>query len=280
MKTSNEVVAKNWNDIADTLFKDSWSEKLRRFRSDFAFRGMSSTEYDLQTSLQRLIGDGTALQTLNSTPQKLEKAIFRNFRKYAHRDASPGDSVWSWLAVAQHHGLPTRLLDWTISPYIGLYFATDEIDKHHLDGVVWALNFREAKKYLPKEIPELLQQEHAFFFDVPTLGALAKGLVEFDGLSKEPFPVMFEPPALDDRIVSQAGLFSMMSSPTARLDHWLENRPECFYRLIIPSSLKAEVRDKLDMMNLTERLIYGGLDGLSKWLKRYYSPPKFAQADG
>lgn len=274
MKTSNDIVAKDWNDIADRLFENSWSEKLRRFRSDYAFRGVSSVEYDLQTSLQRLIGDGAGLQSLESTPQKLEKAILRNFRKYAHRDASPGDSIWSWLAVAQHHGLPTRLLDWTISPYIGLYFATDELDKHNLDGAIWALNFREARKYLPEIIPERLQQEHAFFFDVPTLGALASGLAEFDALSEQPFPLMFEPPALDDRIVSQAGLFSLMSGPAARLDHWLEGRPEVFYRLIIPAKLKAEVRDKLDMMNLTERLVYGGLDGLSKWLKRYYTPPK------
>jgi hypothetical protein len=85
---------------------------------------------------------------------------------------------------------------------------------------------------------------------------------------------MFEPPALDDRIVNQAGLFSLMSSPSARLDHWVESRSEVFYRLVIPAKLKAELRDKLDMMNLTERLVYGGLDGLSKWLKRYYTPPK------
>ncbi len=216
METSKDIVAQDWNDIADRLFENSWSENLKRFRSDFAFRGVSSTEYDLQTSLQRLVGDGAGLLSLDSTPQKLEKAILRNFRKYAHRDASPGDSDWSWLAVAQHHGLPTRLLDWTISPYIGLYFATDEIDKHNLNGAVWALNFREARKYLPKIIPDLLQEEHAFFFDVPTLAELARGLPEFDSLSKEPFPLMFEPPALDDRIVSQAGLFSMMSSPAAR----------------------------------------------------------------
>ena len=84
--------------------------------------------------------------------------------------------------------------------------------------------------------------------------------------------MFFEPPSLDDRIVNQFALFSMMSSPTARLDRWLEAHPELYKRLIIPKELKWEVRDKLDQANITERVLFPGLDGLSSWLKRYYTP--------
>jgi hypothetical protein len=63
-----------------------------------------------------------------------------------------------------------------------------------------------------------------------------------------------------------------MSSPTARLDHWLEQHPDLSRRLVIPKDLKWEVRDKLDQANVTERVLFPGLDGLSRWLRRYYTP--------
>ena len=86
------------------------------------------------------------------------------------------------------------------------------------------------------------------------------------------FVVFLEPPSLDDRIVNQYALFSLMSSPTANLDLWLAQHPELSRRIIIPAGLKWEVRDKLDQANITERVLFPGLDGLSRWLKRYYSP--------
>jgi hypothetical protein len=69
-----------------------------------------------------------------------------------------------------------------------------------------------------------------------------------------------------------------MSSPTARLDEWLARHPQLFRRIIIPAGLKWEVRDKLDQTNITERVLFPGLDGLSRWLKRYYTPTR-TQAD-
>jgi hypothetical protein len=55
------------------------------------------------------------------------------------------------------------------------------------------------------------------------------------------------------------------------MNDWLNDHEELYFRIIIPASLKWEVRDKLDQSNITERMIYPGLDGLSRWLKRWYS---------
>jgi len=65
-----------------------------------------------------------------------------------------------------------------------------------------------------------------------------------------------------------------MSSPRALLDEWLARHPQLYRRIIIPAALKWEVRDKLDQANITERVLLPGLDGLSRWLKRHYSPRK------
>ncbi|MDX6408910.1 MAG: hypothetical protein QOE13_1981, partial [Gaiellaceae bacterium] len=97
-----EIRVESWGELLERLFDDSWNEGLGRFRSDFAFRGRWDASENLVTSLTRHGGDST-----------LERHLLRNFRKYAARDAVPVDSSWNWLALAQHHGLPTRLLDWT-----------------------------------------------------------------------------------------------------------------------------------------------------------------------
>jgi hypothetical protein len=55
----------------------------------------------------------------------------------------------------------------------------------------------------------------------------------------------------------------------ARLDDWMEHHPDIALRVVVPAELKWEVRDKLDQANLTERVLFPGLDGLSRWLARY-----------
>ena len=89
-----------------------------------------------------------------------------------------------------------------------------------------------------------------------------------------PFVLFLEPPSLDDRIVNQFALFSLISSPVVQLDAWLGAHPGLCRKVVIPAALKWEVRDKLDQANVTERVLFPGLDGLSRWLKRYYTPRK------
>ena len=95
---------------------------------------------------------------------------------------------------------------------------------------------------------------------------------KFDALSKDEFVVFLEPPSLDARIVNQFALFSLMNNPAKGLDKLLDDHPDLAKRIIIPAELKWEIRDKLDQSGITERMLYPGLDGLSRWLSRYYTP--------
>lgn len=276
-----DITVGSWSQLQEELFKGSWNDSISRYRSPFVFRGLSDQEYRLETSLMRL--DGRYWQ--------LEKNLLRNFRKYGKLDARGVTSFWHLLSVAQHHGLPTRLLDWTYSPYIALHFATANLDRFTLDGAIWVVNFERAHELLPKPLERLLCLEGAQAFTVELLARLqpnsppipgeesfqevVESLTTFDSLGRESeFLLFFEPPSINDRIVNQYALFSIMPNPQRVIDDWLQQNPELFYRIIIPAELKWEIRDKLDQCNISERVLFPGLDGLSSWLKRHYSPKK------
>jgi hypothetical protein len=253
-----------WLGIVDELYQGSWNPHLQRFRSPYAFRGASSTGHTLASSLVRLAAG-------RSDVGRLELALLRNFRKYAHGEVARQDSIWDWLALGQHRGLPTRLLDWTYSPLVALHFATDDPATFKHDGTVWCVDFVEANNRLPPRLRRILDHEASDTFTVEMLSAFAT-LREFDALRREPFVVFMEPPAVDRRILNQFALFSLMSSPSAHLDEWLALHPELCRKVRIPAKLKWEIRDNLDQANINERVLFPGLDGLSRWLARYYSP--------
>jgi hypothetical protein len=256
------LVVNSWENLQSELFADSWNQDLRRFRSRFAFRGLSDSSYRLETTLIRLGGKF----------DELERHLLRNFKKYAHRSVVERDSIWHWLSVAQHYGLPTRVLDWTYSPFIAMHFATANINKFDRDGVIWAVNYVKAHELLPTALRQRLELEGANVLTVEMLSESIKSLQELDTLAHEKVAIFFEPPAIDDRIVNQYAFCSIMSDPCMVLDDWLDAHPGIARKIIIPASLKWEVRDKLDQANINERVLFPGLDGLSRWLKRHYSP--------
>jgi hypothetical protein len=252
----------SWIELQDRLFADMWRPDLKRFRSPYIFRGHNEASYRLQTALCRLGGNFA----------ELERHLLRNFRKYAHQDVVEQDTFWHWLSLAQHHGLPTRLLDWTASPLVAAHFATADQERFDTDGAIWAVNHLQAHRLLPDQLKSQLTSEGAEYLTVEMLSQAVESLAALDALAPPNFVVFFEPPSMDDRIVNQFALFSVMPDPRAALDEWLQDHPDMWHKIIIPAELKWEVRDKLDQANLTERVLFPGLDGLSKWQKRYYTP--------
>jgi hypothetical protein len=249
----------SWAGLQEELFAGSWNAGMSRHRSGFVFRGVPHVTHALESSLQT----GGFVSH--------ERRLLTSFRKYASRNAVPGDSVWNWLSLAKHHGLPTRLLDWSYSPYVALHFATHNLSDFDRDGAIWCVDFCKTNDMLPKPLKKILEDEESNIFTTELIGEVAKSLAEFDALAKHDFVLFFEPPSLDERIVNQFALFSLPSSPRLSLEALLKQREAAYRRLIIPAALKWEVRDKLDQANITERVLFPGLDGLSLWLKRYFT---------
>ena len=259
---SNDVRVESWCELCERLYDNSWQDSLLRFRSNYAFRGLSATSYDLKTNFTRRCG----------AHSHLEYHLLRNFSKYAEMPwTGENASSWRWLTVAQHHGLPTRLLDWTYSPFVAAHFATADTDYFDCDGAIWFADYVKINKMLPRPLSDELINVGANAFTLEMLEHALGDIKGFDALGDD-LVLFFEPPSIDARIVNQFAFFSVMSSPTAQLDLWLEKHPEICGRIIIPRELKWEIRDKLDQANITERTLFPGLDGLALWLKRQYTP--------
>jgi hypothetical protein len=263
---TNEIRINSWSELQNELFVDSWDPELGRFRSRYAFRGLSDAAHQLETTLIRLGGEFA----------RLENHLMRNFKKYAHRSAVVGESFWHWMSVAQHYGLPTRLLDWTYSPFIAMHFATANICKFGLDGAIWAVNYVTIHDLLPRTLRQKLDQEGANVFTVEMLAEVIRTPEQLARMAKDDTVIFFEPPSMEDRIINQHAFFSVMADPGRSLSDCLRNHPGMWRKIIIPAELKWEIRDKLDQANITERVLFPGLDGLSQWLKRHYSPKSAA----
>lgn len=263
--TDNDITVNSWSELCDRLYDNSWKNHLGRFRTDYAFRGLSDKDYSLSSGFTRNCG----------TKVNLEYHLLRNFKKYSELD-HPGATVSEWrlMTIAQHHGLPTRLLDWTYSPFVAAHFATDDLTKYDRDSAIWNVDFAKVNRLLPDPLRKVQKTAGSNTFTIEMLEESLEGLKEFDALDPGNLLVFFEPPSMDSRIVNQFAFFSLMSSATAVMDDWLVKHPDLFRRIIIPKEIKLEVRDKLDQANITERILFPGLDGLASWLKRHYRPIK------
>jgi len=261
----NTLLAEDWLGLQHFLF-DEYEEDIDRFRSGFAYRGVADVNFTMETSLQRI----------GRRPGEVEEHILRNFRKYAPINTIVGeyDNVWNWLAIGQHHGLPTRFLDWTFSPNVALHFMTEDIDSMNIDGAIWMMDFIEMRKLLPECLQSRIMEKSYLTFTSFELSRLIGNNIESIREFTHQYGnalLFMEPPSIDERMINQFALFSFMLDPDTDKLEWLQQHPSLYKKIIIPARLKWEIRDKLDQANITERIMYTGLDGISRWLKRWYS---------
>jgi hypothetical protein len=189
------------------------------------FRGVSSVRHRLIPSIGRAI-EGIPYS------KHAEIALFEKYRREAlpfmANEISIDDS-WGWLALARHHGLPTRLLDWSESPFVALFFA------------VWGNDADDAGLYMIKRPPEApLETKHPF------------------EVTKDCF---FYPRHLTRRIVAQSGLFTAHTDPTKPYE------AGSVEQIVIGANVKRGFRRKLDAIGMHHAAIYADLDGLSRRLR-------------
>lgn len=254
-----------FHEIWDIISEQAYDNRINRYRSSCLYRGLPNVNFHLETSLARNCKDKGKI---------LEKSILRNFTKYASIE-NPGleNSKWRQLIIGQHHGLPTRLLDWTYSPLAALHFATSgeafsQMEEN--DCVIWAIDIEEINGLLPEKYSDELQKENAYLFTVKMLEQVVQELDQYDNDMKADAMVLLEPPSIDQRIINQYSYFSVIPRDITDIEAFLESQTVNTVKYIINKSLKWRIRDMLDQLNINERIVYPGLDGLSVWIKRHY----------
>ena len=261
----SEVRVASLGDLIDKVTPTEPDPRTGRRRDSGVYRGDRDAKWPLLTSLDKLGGAYTP-----HTKADLEEHILRNFIRYSrpHFSQLP-ENEWEVLVVAQHHGLPTRLLDWTYSPLVAAHFATLGGGSES-DRVIWRLDWKAVHRCfgLP-ELALLIQDlEGIFGQDRPmTPWSL---FAERDG---KPFACMLEPPSLNSRIVAQSATFTLCSDKHQSFDRFLESHGlgSVLTKFIVPAKETARFRDQLDLVSVDERRLFPDLDGVASEMRRYYS---------
>ena len=263
----NTVEITTLGELIDKVTPQHPHEGTGRWRDTGVYRGAPAPDRPLLTSLDRLGGEDPP-----HTKSSLEGHILRNFARYSRPHFPAPVSDWELLVAAQHHGVPTRLLDWTYSPFVAAHFATlpSRRGTPPHDRAVWRLDWQAVHRKFG--FPELAM----LISDLERQLAGGKGVCTpwdvFDGIERE-FACMIEPPSLDARIVAQAAVFTLCSDASISFDSFLARHglDEALTRFVIPAPHVPRVRDQLDMAAMDERRLFPDLDGLAAALRRYYA---------
>ena len=260
-----EVRIETMQQVMDLIAGQQYRQDLKRHRDLRIYRGENNSAFTLSTSLTR---------NCKSLSKVLEKPMLENFTKYAVLEEPIIEgNVWKQMIVGQHHGFPTRLLDWSFSPLMALHFATtendlDKMDAH--DAVVWQIDVNDLHNRLPEKYQKVMEKYSTTVFSVDMLKEACESLDQYDEDMKNECMLVIEPPSLDRRIISQYSFFTIVPQDLKDIIAFLDANTDETVRFVIAKELRWQIRDFLDHQNITERMVYPGLDGLSEWLGRHY----------
>jgi hypothetical protein len=217
--------------------------------------------------LERIL-DKLGVLHLGST-YETEDSLIAEFRARAGHyinNLPAASDVFEWLALMQHHGVPTRLLDWTLSPYVALFFAIESAVPNE-SCCVWAIDWRELKGAGLRSLKGL-RSDALEWGDSIADGGYEEVFVD----NPKPAAVPLRPARMNERLTIQQGLFIC---PTSLLVPFETNvmgslafaREPKLYKFIISSQHRLTILRELERMNINEATLFPGLDGFARYLR-------------
>lgn len=250
-----------------------WREIHRFARNGWLYRGQASASRPMANSLERCLD---RFQVVPTERVELERRLIREFQRAYHQYAQhvpPDEAAIEWLSLMQHHGAPTRLLDFTYSIYVAAYFALERADD---DAVIWAVNgpwaVQESARLLdaagkadPRIVKEGFLEHHEalarnWFFEAP-LVAVA-------------YPI--NPYRLNERLRIQRGVFMIVGDVTKSFMDNLSalpdaDSPQHVVKIVIPAAQRLTALSQLFYMGIARSSLFPGLDGYAQSLGVFHS---------
>ena len=206
---------------------------LEELRSPYLFRGHADLDWELEPAIDR--SDFSQLRG-KLTREDHERLVFKEFTRLAlpHLRSRPKND-WEFLVLARHHGVPTRLLDWTENPLAALFFAVEQA--RSTDGVVWCYTYVEMEEALDIE------------------------------RNTDPFSinriVLFQPPQVHPRVWTQSSMFTVHPSGFKSLQNpW--GVP--LTRVRIPDTARPRLRLELQRLGVHRASLFPDLDGVGQYV--------------
>jgi hypothetical protein len=278
---SDYAKLKTFND-ASQLMAFLGAEQFRPGR--WIFRGQPNADWSLQPSLERFAA------SLRERPYAVEQYIDAEFRRHAHHylsDTPGSDDLLDWFALMRHHGAPTRLLDFSKSPYVAAFFATAEAPPDKC-AAIWAIDALAIKRHagallskgsmsviLKGQGERCLKDNDFSFSDLSVFRDLFTGEKRMAVPARVVIPV--EPFRTNERSLSQQGLFLCPVSLFVTFEHALKNvvrhakedsatKEDVLYKISISPGAHPNTVRELHRMNINYATLFPGLDGLAQSL--------------
>ena len=261
----------------------AWCNRLNGLSGNWAFRGQSKAEWPLQPSLDRATTVTSVNQRFMANYRRYEENLLFRFQQQAHRYVAhppEKEDVLSWLALMQHHGVPTRLLDWTKSAYIAAYFAFDAATE---EAAIWAVDLDWLDQqcglllYMNGrvEIPSDLTARSQYVNELLGLTPYKQRREEKAAAPVPPMIVQVEPSKTDAWMSGQMGFFLCKTDYRKLFDNLLANmikdsRPSAelppIRKLKIGGVLRGLFLKELQRFNISRATLFPDLDGFSRSL--------------
>jgi type I restriction enzyme M protein len=216
-------------------YEEKVAETLPEFvsltlKAAYLFRGHANLDWELEPAIDR--SDFSNREIERDTHEGLAFAEFKRLALPHLRSRPTND--WEFLALARHHGVPTRLLDWRENPLAALFFAVEPIG--HTDATVWCYAYQKREEALDvQQTPDPLSVKQV---------------------------ILFRPPHLHPRVWTQSGMFTVHPPKFKSLKDPWGDLP--LTRVRIPMSARARLRKELRRVGVHRASLFPDLDGVGQ----------------